>query len=136
MNINRDIFIAALDLLLIIIITLLIGFFAVRFAAQKGVGEESYFPVTLAKVADELGAVTQNKPYYAIIINENLIEVIRIDSMEPLFRDSCFSIEALSNYIKNDEVYVIYEKSDNSFFADIVRMISQTNSILFLARGK
>jgi hypothetical protein len=131
----KDTLIPALDLMLILVVVFLLGIFAVRFVSEKGIGEESFFPIQSAVAIDDIDKVTQNLPFYAIILEKNLLKVKRIDGDK---------IEDIKNYndisqffkeIKEEEIYVIYENEKSELLGELIRRLSKKNTNVFLALG-
>jgi len=133
---HRDTLIPALDLMLILVVVFLIGIFAVRFVSEKGIGKESYFPIQSAVAIDDIDNITQNLPFYAIILKKNLLKVSRVDGNQIINIKSYANVIEFSKEIKDEEIYVIYENEESELLGETIRRLSKKNTKVFIALGK
>lgn len=132
----RDTLIPALDLMLILVVVFLIAIFAVRFVSEKGIGEESYFPIQSAVAIDDIDNITQNLPFYAIILKKNVLKVLRIDGNQIIYIKNYDDVSEFSKEIKDEEIYVIYESEKSELLGDTIRKLSEKNTKVFIALDK
>ena len=132
----RDTLIPALDLMLILVVVFLIGIFAVRFVSEKGIGEESYFPIQSVVARDDIDNITQNLPFYAIILKKNVLKVSRVDGNQIINIKNYDDVIKFSKEIKDEEIYVIYENEKNELLGDTIRKLSEKNTKVFIALDK
>ena len=132
---TRDILIPALDLMLILVVIFLIGIFAVRFVSEKGIGEESFFPIQSAVAIDDIDKITQNLPFYAIILEKNALKVSRIDGNQIINIKNYDDVIEFSKEIKDKEIYIIYENEKSELLGEIIRRLSKKNTRVFIALG-
>ena len=133
MRLQRDILIPALDLMLILVVTFIISIFSVRFVSEKGLGKESYFPVQYAVCSKNIESISQILLYFAVILDKNNITVLRIEGKSLLYKRIYKSINEFSRNLKNEDVYIIYEKEESDFFGDVIRRLSKTKSQVLIA---
>lgn len=133
MRLQRDILIPALDLMLILVVTFIISMFSVRFVSEKGLGKESYFPVQYAVCSKNIESISQILLYFAVILDKNNITVLRIEGKSLLNKRIYKSINEFSRNLKNEDVYIIYEKEESDFFGDVIRRLSKTKSQVLIA---
>lgn len=132
----RDTLIPALDLMLILVVVFLIGIFAVRFVSEKGIGEESYFPIQSAVAIDDIDNITQNLPFYAIILKKNVLKVSRVDGNQIISIKNYDDVIEFSKEIKDEEIYVIYENEKSKLLGETIRRLSKKNTKVFIALDK
>jgi hypothetical protein len=131
-KLQRDILIPALDLMLVLLIIFLIGILSVRFIAEKGLGSESYFPLNYVLPDDLEFQKNPNFPFFAIIINQNEMVLMKVGDGKIKEVNSFSTINELANNLKRDDVYVIYEEEQNNYLGDVIRTLSKTNSKVFI----
>jgi len=114
----KDTLIPALDLMLILVVVFLISIFAVRFVSEKGIGEKSFFPIQYAVAIDDIEKITQNLPFYAIILEENILKVSRVDGNQITDTKSYNDVSQFYKEIKDEEIYIIYENKKSELLGN------------------
>jgi len=130
---DKDILLPALDIMLILIVVFLIGMFAIRFVAEKGLGKESFFPVQYAVTSKSIENISQNLPYFAVILDNTNIRISRIEDKTLVDMKTYKSIEEFSKNLKIEDIYIIYETQKSTFFGDVIRSLSKTKSQVLIA---
>lgn len=125
----KGLLIAAIDVLTLILVVMLLGFFAIRYGSA-GSGEKSWVDIKSSLPDDS--AFLRNPPatiINAIVIRGNTIEVwpfvgrVMIEEGKLVLR----SPEDLIRNIHNKEQYVIYEKDGKKLLGDVIRSMVKAN---------
>lgn len=126
-------FIAAIDLLFLLLIILLLGLFAIRYDANKGTGELYSQPIKTILPDNANYMKNPHQLFYAVIIYENKISLLKIVGQKVIEKNEFDSIENFSKKIINNEPYVIYEKSQNNNLSNLIRTLAVNHALIYLA---
>ena len=132
---QKDLLLSALDLMLIIVVTLIIGVLAIRFIPEKGIGKNSIIPIRNAIIKEESDIDKKLADFTAIVLYQNRIELMKIEEGEILTDDEIESIENLKKRIATDEIYVVYEEAKSDIFSDVIRALINRNISFYIAKN-
>ena len=129
MKFDRDILLSAIDILLLLVIMFLIGLFAIRYDANKGIGEEIYTQINIVKQKKEKIYSQHDLVFIAIAIKKNGIEMNKVRGKRKLLPTyQVKSMDDLKKRLLKNEKYVIYEEEkNNKFLAQIIRTLAENN---------
>ncbi|MBD3338736.1 MAG: hypothetical protein GF353_06495 [Candidatus Lokiarchaeota archaeon] len=116
--------IPAIDLMLLIIIMLLIGLFAIRYDANKGLDENKFIPLKIVHPA-KTGEETSFNDFTAIIIMDDHLIIKEFKNQTNIYEKSV-EIENFPNFIQAEKNYVIYgyHESEHLFSKTINALIN------------
>lgn len=130
---NKDILVAAIDLMLIFVMTLILCFFSIRFSTEKGLGDKSILPVQKAVINNEINGVSSLSDYYAVILNSKNIELVEFKDGNARMINEFRSLDSFLTVIKDNNKYVVYEEEENSYFSGIVRGLIKHDVSVYIA---
>jgi hypothetical protein len=121
---NNGVLLPAIDLLLLIIITLLVSFFSIQYS-EKGVGEKGFLKVeSVVPDTEAFLRSSSNSPFVSIILNGNTIEMWQVINPGKSVQIGTYSsLEEFSKYISKDQTYIIYETKVSNLVGDVLRSL-------------
>jgi len=136
-----DLAIPAIDILLLLLIMLLLGLFAIRYDANKGIGNKSFIPINILISADSKLIKKLDTPeFFAIILNGQQINTIHYINDNEVKSYTFSAMNELSKFIEDNNdtktPYVIYETGDNKYLADIIRIFIKQKIPIGIAQVK
>lgn len=121
---GHELLLVALDIMFLFIILFLLAFLAIRYDANKGLGEQDYvrFNTLLTERGDIDGDYTSVN-YMAIVLRRNAIDLYRYQARQTNFMGT---FQSLQQFIENEIfdknlIYVIYEREKSPLFSEILR---------------
>jgi hypothetical protein len=131
---DKNILIAVIDLMLLLIIMLLLGVLAIRYDAEKGLGEKHFIPIAQVKQDNNEAVSNSIAKYNALIIDDKILEIRKVEGGN-IIESRVFSNPSdLLKEIDKDETYVIYERNKSRFLGEIVRLFIESNIKILIAK--
>ena len=94
---------------------LLLSVLAVRYDAEKGLGEKHFMPIAQVKQDNNEAVNSSITKYNALIIDESIIEIRKVEGGN-IVESRVFSNPTdLLKEIDKDEIFVIYERKKSRF---------------------
>lgn len=124
---GNELLLAALDLMLLFIVLFLLAFLAIRYDANKGLGEQDYVKLnTLLNERGDIEGDYTSLRYIAIVLTENTIDLYRYQANQTEHIGSFQSSKELveKGMFDKNLIYVIYEKEKSALLSEIVRLFA------------
>jgi len=125
----RGLLIAAIDVLTLLLIVTLLGFFAIQYG-KKGSGEKNWIQagVNMPNDAAFINEAAQIS-LTAIVLKGNTIGMIPVidGKVNKEGKKILVSTSELVNNIENDKHYVIYEQDGKDMLAEVIRIMVRSN---------
>lgn len=136
MKTDKNILIAVIDLMLLLIIMLLLGVLAIRYDAEKGLGEKDFIPISQIKQDDQEAVSSSIVKYCALILDGNIIEIRKVEG-ENIIESKVLATpqDILREFDKHD-TFVIYERKKSQLLGEIVRLFVESNIKIMIAIPK
>ncbi|RLC33616.1 MAG: hypothetical protein DRZ76_04115 [Candidatus Nealsonbacteria bacterium] len=122
-----DLLIAALDIVFLFVVLFLLAFLAIRYDANKGLGEQDYVKInTLLTEKGNIKGDYISLNYMAIVLKKNSIDLYKYQSKQSIH---IATFHSLKEFVKNGSldknlIYVIYEKEKSPLLSQIVRLFA------------
>lgn len=132
--IKKNIYISSLDISLLLIIMLLIGLLAIRYDAQKGLGDKNLISVQIATISPK-GFNPAFSDFIAIKFDNNTIEILIIKSNLIVDRQTATCMTELLSIIKITNTLVIYAPlNQQKLFRQTINTLIDNNISFIVAK--
>ncbi len=134
---TSNLLISIIDLMTITLITLFIAVMAITYDEDKGLGDHDFISITSLNGLNNISGDLKKFDFHALTLGTDDIKLSHYKQGKNKYIESYKSVKQLemSKFLDPKIIYVIYEKSENHYLDNIVRLFALKGVPIGIARA-